>query len=186
PRVILAGFLDGPAPYAGPTKVLVGSPEEAIKAIDRYKARGYEQIKVYSSIKPELVPTIIERAHNQGMRVSGHVPAFITAEQVVKLGFDELQHMNYVFLNFMADQVKETRGPARFTAIPEHAAEVDLHSERVQRFIALLKEHKTVVDPTLNVFEAFYTNRPGTIAHGIAMVAGGLPPTVRRRHLSRG
>jgi imidazolonepropionase-like amidohydrolase len=186
PRVILAGFLDGPGLYAGPTKVLVDSTEDATQAIDRYKTKGYEQIKVYSSIKPELVRTIIERAHGRGMRVSGHVPALMTAEQVVRLGFDELQHMNYVFLNFMADTVKETRGPARFTSIPEHAAEVDPRSDRVQRFVALLKERHTVVDPTLNVFEAFYTDRFGRIAQGMAAVADRLPPTVRRRYLTGG
>src|SRR5262249_39493187 len=142
PRVVLAGFIDGPGPFAGPTKVLADTPEEAIKAVDRYKSLGYEQIKIYSSVKPELVPPIIKRAHQQGMRVSGHVPAFMTAEQVVKLGFDELQHMNFVFLNFMADDVKDTRSPARITAIPEHLGEVDLNSERVGRFIALLAERK--------------------------------------------
>jgi len=186
PRVILAGFVDGPGPYAGPTKVLVDSPGEAIKAVDRYKSLGYEQIKIYSSVKPELVPVIIERAHRHGMRVSGHVPAFMTAEQVVRLGFDELQHMNFVFLNFMADKVKDTRTPARFTAIPEHLAEVDLKSERVGRFIALLAERKIVVDPTLNAFEEFYLDRSGTMARGMAAVADRLPPTVRRAYLSGG
>ncbi len=186
PRVILAGILDGPGQYAGPTKVLVDTPAEAIQAIDHYKTMGYEQIKVYSSIKPELVPAIIERAHGQGMRVSGHVPAFMTAEQVVKLGFDEIQHMNFLFLNFLADQVKETRSPARFTAIPEHLSEVDLRSDRVRRFIAFLKEHQTVIDPTLNVFERFYTDRFGQMAQGMAAVADRLPPMVRRRYLSGG
>jgi imidazolonepropionase-like amidohydrolase len=164
----------------------VDSPEAAIQAIDRYKTKGYEQIKVYSSIKPELVPTIIEQAHKRRMRVSGHVPALMSAGQVVQLGFDELQHMNFVFLNFMTDSVKETRGPARFMAIPEHVSEVDLRSDRVQRFIGELKAHKTVVDPTLAIFETFYTDRFGQIARGMAAVADRLPPTVRRRFLSGG
>ncbi len=182
PRVILAGMVDGPGPYAR-RKVLVDSPGEAIQAVDRYKSLGYEQIKIYSSVKPELVPVIIERAQRHGMRVSGHVPAFMTAEQVVRLGFDELQHMNFVFLNFMADKVKDTRTPARFTAIPEHLGEVDLKSERVGRFIALLAERKIVVDPTLNVFESNYLDRSGTMARGMAAVADRLPPTVRRAYL---
>ena len=186
PRVIMAGFLDGPGPFAAPTKVIVDTPDEARKTIDRYKELGYEQIKVYSSIKPELVPAIIERAHGQGMRVSGHVPAFMTAEQVVKLGFDELQHANFLFLNFLADSVKDTRTPVRFTAVAQHAADLDLNSERVQQFIALLKERKTVVDPTLGILEARFTDRPGTIAQAVAPVAEGLPPTVRRRFLGGG
>ena len=66
PRVFMAGFLDCPGPFAGPTKVLVDSPQEAEKAIDRYKMLGYEQIKVYSSIKPEMVPAIVARRTARG------------------------------------------------------------------------------------------------------------------------
>jgi imidazolonepropionase-like amidohydrolase len=186
PRVVMAGFLDGPGPYAGPTKVLVDNNQEAEKAIDRYKTLGYEQIKVYSSIKPELVPAIIARAHGHGLRVSGHVPAFMTAEEVVKLGFDELQHTNFLFLNFMAGTIKDTRTPIRFTAVAEHAAELDLNSTEVRQFIALLKERDTVIDPTLSVFERFFTDRPGKIAQAMAPVADRLPPTVRRGYLGGG
>ena len=175
-----------PGTVRRPDKGLVDNRQEAEKAIDRYKKLGYEQIKVYSSIKPELVPAIIARAHGQGMRVSGHVPAFMTAQEVVALGFDELQHTNFLFLNFLADSVKDTRTPVRFTAVAEHAAELDLESAQVRQFIALLKEHDTVIDPTLSVFEAFFTDRPGTIAQAMAPVANRLPPSVRRGYLGGG
>jgi len=39
----------------------------------------------------ELVPKIIEFAHAKGMRVSGHVPAFMNAEQFVRAGVDEFE-----------------------------------------------------------------------------------------------
>ena len=138
------------------------------------------QIKVYSSLKPELVPGIVQTAHAHGMRVSGHVPAFMNAEQFVKDGVDEIQHMNFVFLNFMFDRVKDTRTPARFTEIGAHAAEVDPASPEVKAFIRLLQEHKTVLDPTLSVFEGMFTDRPGTMAAGYAAVADRLPVQVRR------
>src|SRR6185436_1257375 len=80
PRVLMAGFMDGPGPFAGPTKVLVSTPEEAVKWVEKYKELGYEQIKIYSSVKPELVPVIAKRAHELGLRVSGHVPAYMRAE----------------------------------------------------------------------------------------------------------
>jgi imidazolonepropionase-like amidohydrolase len=182
----MAGILDGPGPFAGPTKVLVDNAQEAEKAIDRYKMLGYEQIKVYSSIKPELVPAIIARAHRNGMRVSGHVPAFMTAEQVVKLGFDELQHVNFLFLNFLADTVKDTRTPVRLTAPAEHAAELDFDSAQVRQFITLLKDRDIVIDPTLSIFEKNCTDRPGKIARAMAPVADRLPPNVRRAYLAGG
>jgi len=74
PRVLKAGFIDGRGPYAGPTKVYADTEEEAKAAIDNYAKLGYVQIKVYSSLKPELVPKIVEMAHARGLRVSGHVP----------------------------------------------------------------------------------------------------------------
>lgn len=33
------------------------------------------------------------------MRVSGHVPAFMTMQQAVEQGYDEVQHANFWFLN---------------------------------------------------------------------------------------
>ena len=102
PRIVLAGFIDGPGPYEGPVKVLAATPEEARERVDHYADLGYVQIKIYSSVKPELVPVIIDEAHKRGLRVSGHVPAGMTADQFVRDGADEIQHMNFVFLNFMA------------------------------------------------------------------------------------
>ncbi len=186
PRIILAGFIDGPGPYAGPTKVLVANEQEARSAVDRYAELGYEQIKIYSSVKPELVPSIIDAARKKHLRVSGHIPAYMTAEQAVRLGYDEIQHANFLFLNFLADTVQDTRTPVRFSAVAEHAAELDLDSQRVKDFIRLLKDRKTVIDPTVNVFEGLFVDRPGKVARGFAAIADRLPPQVRRGLLSGG
>lgn len=180
PRVILAGFMDGPGPFAGPTKVLVSTEAEARAAVAKYASLGYEQIKVYSSIKPELVPVIVDEAHKRGLRVSGHIPAYMTADSAVKLGFDEIQHANMLFLNFWGDSIKDTRTPLRFTAVAERGALLDLNSPRVQEFIRLLKERNVVVDPTVNVFEGMFTARKGVIEPGYAAIAERMPPLVRR------
>jgi amidohydrolase family protein len=180
PRVLMAGFLDGRGPYQGPSKVFADTEEEARRNVEMYASKGYVQIKVYSSLKPELVPRVAEMAHSHGMRLSGHVPAFMTAEQFVNAGADEIQHMNFIFLNFMFDTVQDTRTPARFTEVAKHAAEIDLNSARVRDFIRLLQDHKTVLDPTLNVFEGMFTDRPGTISASYAAVADRLPTQTRR------
>ena len=81
PRLMLAGLIDGSGPYQVPTGLLADDEATARKDVDWYAAHGYEQIKVYSSMKPELVPAIIAEAHAKGLRVSGHVPAFMTASR---------------------------------------------------------------------------------------------------------
>lgn len=180
PRILMAGFIDGRGPYAGPTKVFADTEQEARAAIDNYAKLGYVQIKVYSSLKPELVPKIVQMAHSHGLRVSGHVPAFMTAEQFVRDGVDEIQHMNFIFLNFMFDKVQDTRTPTRFTEVAKHGAEIDPQSPHVTAFIRLLLDHKVDLDPTLNVFEGMFTDRAGTMSASYAAVADRMPAQIRR------
>jgi len=182
-RIVMAGFMDGPGPYQGPTKVLVSTAEEGRAWVDKYAGLGYVQIKLYSSIKPELVGPIAEEAHAKGLRVSGHVPANLTAAECVKLGYDEIQHVNFLLLNFMPD-VKETRTPARFLEPARRAADLDLSSPEVRAFIDLLKERGTSLDLTLSAFESLFLDRPGTMAVGMAKVADRLPVQVRRGFLA--
>jgi imidazolonepropionase-like amidohydrolase len=185
PRVLLAGFLDGLGPYAGPTKVLVSTQDEVKKAIDKYASLGYVQIKIYSSIKPELVPFITSYAHSKGLRVSGHIPAFMYADDAVREGYDEIQHANFLLLNFLRD-VKDTRTPARFTSIAERGASIDLHSEEAKKFFDLLVEHKTVIDPTLATFEPMFNAKRGVMPEGVVPIADRVPPQVRRGFLAGG
>ncbi len=185
PRMLLAGFLDGPGPYTAPTKVVVGGADEARAVVDRYAGLHYDQIKVYSSVDPALVPVIAAEAHRLGLRVSGHVPAFMTAAQAVRDGFDELNHVNFLFLNFLPD-VKDTRTPARFTAVAENAAALDQDSTPVREFVRLLAERRVVVDPTVNLFEEFFTARPGEISPGFRAVVDRLPVQVARQRRGGG
>ena len=67
-------------------------------------------------------------------------------KQAVEQGYDEIQHMNFLFLNFMRD-VTETRTPARFTSVAERGADLDLQSTEVRTFIDLLKRRSIVSDP---------------------------------------
>ena len=184
-RIILAGFIDGPGPYQGPTKVLAATEAEARAAVDNYVKLGYVQIKMYSSVKPELVPIIIDEAHKNGLRVSGHIPANMIASQCVKLGFDEIQHVNFLVLNFFPD-VKDTQTRARLTEPAKLAARLDLDSLEVQAFARLLKEHGTTLDPTMSVFENDILSRPTEIPVTYAPIFRRLPTQVRRSMLSGG
>ncbi|HEY9419849.1 MAG TPA: amidohydrolase family protein, partial [Thermoanaerobaculia bacterium] len=178
PRVVLAGIVEGPGPYAGPTKVLVATEQEAVAAVDRYADTGFVQVKIYSSLDPKLVPAIAARAHARGLRVSGHVPYGMKAEQAVREGFDELQHANFLLLNFL--EGVDSRTLARMSAVAERGADVDIRSEPVQAFLRLLKEKRVVVDPTLTVFEDRFIGRPGEVIPSMARVADRLPPLARR------
>jgi imidazolonepropionase-like amidohydrolase len=186
PHLWKAGFIDGPGPFQAPTGLYAETPEQALTDVNRYADLGYVQIKLYSSLKPELVPGIVKAAHARGLRVSGHVPNGMIASQFVENGADELQHINFVFLNFLADKVKDTRTPERFTAVGENAAKLALQSKPVTDFIQLLLQHHTTVDVTLVAFEGMFTGRPGQVSPDFAPVLDRLPAQVQRGAYSGG
>jgi len=184
PNVYRAGFIDKKSPYSAPTGKLAESLQDALDFVDWYAERGYQQIKIYSSIDPKWVKAIAERVHQHKMKLSGHIPSFMTTEQAVLDGFDEIQHINMLFLNFLADEKSDTRTPLRFTLVGDKAGELDLDSKEVTDFITLLKERDVIIDSTATIFEGMFLNKAGEIDPSYAMIANNMPADVRRGFLA--
>ncbi len=178
PHTYRAGFIDKAGPYA--SGWAAESLDEALERVDFFADNGYLQIKLYSSVEPGWVRPIAERAHSHGMRLSGHIPAFMSAEQAVRAGYDEIQHINMVFLNFLAGDREDTRKQLRFTLYGDEAGNLDLGSREVRAFIELLKENDVVVDATAAIFETQLTHTRGEPDPTFAAVIDHLPPSVAR------
>ena len=185
PQIVPSGFLEGDSRFSSSGGIKIKSLDEAKSAIDWYAARGYPQLKIYNSFPREILRETVAYAHQRGMRVSGHVPAFMKAQDVVEQGFDEIQHINQVMLNFLVTPSTDTRTLERFVLPAERLASFDLNARRVREFVALLKRHKTVIDPTLAGFE-FMKQRDGEKAERFAAVLDHLPPNVQRWYLGGG
>jgi hypothetical protein len=108
------------------------------------------------------------------------------AEQCVRAGFDELQHLNFIVLDFFPETASQTLGPARFTLVAERAATIDFAGARVRDFLQLLRDRHVVVDPTINAFEGMLVARKGVVEPGLAAVVDRLPPLYRRDAMSGG
>lgn len=184
PRVVPLGFIEGKSPFSSSLGILASTLEEGKQAIDWYAVRGYRQIKLYNSIKPEWAKPLAAYAHERGLRVGGHVPAFMRAEEAVLSGYDEISHINQVTLNFLVKPQDDTRTLLRFTLVGDRGRDIDLDGPRVKAFLALLRKHGTRVDPTLGVFEAMFNQRNGEVNPSLAAVAEHLPVSLRRSILS--
>ena len=178
PHTYRAGFMDKSGPYASGWNA--ETLEEILERVDFFAEHGYMQIKLYSSIEPEWVAPIADRAHSHGMRLSGHIPAFMSAEQAIRAGYDEIQHINMVFLNFLAGDREDTRQQIRFSLYGEKAADLNLDSKEVENFIELLKENNVVIDPTAAIFESMLSHVAGEPDPTFASVVEHLPPTISR------
>jgi imidazolonepropionase-like amidohydrolase len=139
PRILKAGLIDGDGPGALGI-VRANTPAEAAAVVQRYKASGFAQIKLYSSVKPAMVPVICAEAHRLGLPVTGHIPEGMNMVQGVRAGMDQVNHLNYVFRML-------NRNPDRSLILDDTAS---------TRVFSFLKAHHTVIDPTVGVYELMF------------------------------
>jgi hypothetical protein len=179
PQVVPAGFLEGESQYSASGGFTVKDLQGAKDAIDWYAQRGYPQLKIYNSFPKDILKDTVAYAHTRGMRVSGHVPAGLRAQQALDAGYDEIQHINQVLLNFFVKPDTETRNLNRFVLPAEKVADLDFNSKPVKDFVAQLAKKQIAIDPTMATF-AFLKQRDGDINEPYAAFAANMPPDVAR------
>ncbi len=125
PRMLLAGIVDGPGPN-GLGVNRASTPDEGRRLVRRYHDAGFAQIKIYSSVSLPVLRALADEAHRLGMTVTGHVPEGIDAFQAIDAGMDQINHAEYV------------------TAVA---------SPDPSKIVSVMKRHRTVLDPTLALYE---------------------------------
>jgi imidazolonepropionase-like amidohydrolase len=141
PTMLLAGIVDGDSNFAIGI-VRANNAEEAKAVVHKYHDAGFQQIKIYSSMKPDVLKVICDEAHSLGMTVTGHIPQGMDAIQGVEAGMDQINHIQYLPRVLL---------PKDFKPQPGVAPVIDFNSERARASIQFFKD--TVFDPTMVVFE---------------------------------
>jgi Amidohydrolase family len=154
PYIEFAGIIDGSSPISLGA-VTADTPEQALQWVERYKAAGARQIKIYSSVKPMIVRAITADAHARDMTVTGHIPEGMTAIEGVHDGMDQINHISYELPYFSHPVLGADGKPDR-----TKAAVLELDGPRVKDLISTLQSHHTVLDPTIALYESFLNTKP--------------------------
>lgn len=152
PRFVLAGFIEGPGRWAGPTEAIAATEEQALAWIARYDSLGYKQIKLYNLVQPDLVPAIARETHRRGMRLSGHVPRGLSTSGAVRLGYDEVNHIAFLLSTFYPDSLWVPDMRAYSAVASAVAPNFNVDSPEFAAMLALFKQRGTVIDPTVNLW----------------------------------
>jgi imidazolonepropionase-like amidohydrolase len=185
PHMLLAGVVDGDSSYALGVE-RVNSPADAQMWVQRYHDAGFQQMKIYSSVKSENVKAVCTDAHKLGMTVTGHIPEGMNAYDGVNDGMDQINHIHYV-LDLLQPKDFDSKKATRDETM-KMMASLDVNSDAGKQAVAFLRKHNTVIDPTMALME--FMQRPADvpadkIEPGVDHVApelreqlvnGGLPP----------
>jgi imidazolonepropionase-like amidohydrolase len=149
PRVLLAGLVDGEVIGAFGA-VAAATADQGRAVVDRYKRAGFDQMKLYSLLQPDVVSAITARAHELGMGVTGHVPTALGLTRAVDAGMDHVAHL------------------------PING---DPSSPQARAIIDLLSKKKVVIDPTLPWTELL-GHAPGTALESFEPGFAHAPPAL--------
>jgi imidazolonepropionase-like amidohydrolase len=187
PHMLMAGVVDGDGPLSlGVTRV--NSAADAKAWVQRYHDAGFQQIKIYSSMKTDNVKAVCAEAHRLGMTVTGHIPEGMNAYQGIEDGMDQINHISYIYDLLIPEGVDRSR-LSRLDRLKLRAS-LELNSPEEKKAVQFLKEHKTVLDDTMAIMEMemrpadsdFAKLEPGVnkVAPELReqLVNGGAPPQI--------
>ena len=144
PDIHLAGMVDG-AGITGNGVIRATTAAEARDVVALYDAQGYEQVKIYTAIEPDVLGVLTAEAHDRGLTVTGHVPRAVqNGVAAVELGMDQFNHRGLFLSVLFPDETLADLGRL-------YLFDREISPERIERATAFLLEHGTVLDPTISL-----------------------------------
>jgi len=163
-NAIDAGVVPGPYIYVTGPMFRQGGPltfpdftgPELLRAAVRYwSSLGVRWFKIYQQANRAETRAIVEEAHAQGGRVTGHLCA-TSFNEAVALGIDNLEHGFITNSGFLSEKRPDECPRNWVTAV----LRVNADSAQVKELIALLVQRKVPLTSTLAAFLEYVNDSP--------------------------
>jgi imidazolonepropionase-like amidohydrolase len=93
PQIYTTGPITDGSPPIRPLSRVIQTPEAAIQAVDEDKRDGYDGIKIYNRLTPDVYEAVVSRARSVGLPVYGHVPNAVGVFGVLAAHQASIEHV---------------------------------------------------------------------------------------------
>lgn len=152
PTIIPSGpYITG---EGGNQNMIIPKNENQLRDTIKFWAnKGVKWFKVYRNIEPEFLEIVIDEAHINNTKVTGHLCS-ITFKEASEMGIDAIEHG----LNSVSD-FRTNKKVGECSGSREYIDSLDLESIEVDKLMNKLIENKTVLTSTLSIYEASIPSR---------------------------
>ena len=174
PRIhITAPYVTAGGGISGMT--MLESPEQARRFVRYWAAEGATWLKAYTNIRTEELTAAIDEAHQQGIKVTGHLCS-ISFTEAVALGIDNIEHGLATNSDY-----SEGRGQDECPSnLWDDAVAVDVNGPEAQATFQAMIDAGVAMTSTLAVYELFIQGRPTRDARSLEAMS----PAVREDYLA--
>ena len=137
---------------------LCKTPDDARKAVKRYKDEGYDEIKITFGITREVYDAIIEAAKDEAIKVTGHVGPQVKLPAALKAG-QQNEHMDEFFDMLLPDtSFNKGESVSDMNLWRKKAWETVpyLDEKRIPLLIDMVRDANIFVTPTNYFFFSFF------------------------------
>ena len=121
-REIARGHLLGPTLYTAGTTLdgnpplnpmfwTVETPAQARLAVRRQKRDGYDLVKIYGTLNPDVYQAIQDEARRQGLTLVGHIPRQPDFQDIINGNQSMIAHGEELLATYFQDEPDETKIP---------------------------------------------------------------------------
>jgi hypothetical protein len=101
---VASPVLEGPQ-QSWPHSIRVNTAAEARDAVIRYKRQGYDFIKVYHTLPPDLYAPILRTGDSLGIPAVGHAPISVELGKILSSGQYSIEHIDLAQMRRMAPNI---------------------------------------------------------------------------------
>ena len=158
PDIYAAGpLIDGYGGYHPMVDIEIDDPSKAAALVDSLKQQGVDLLKVYFLLRPEVLCAVVQEAHHQGIKVTGHIGVRTSWNQAIDCGIDGVNHIR-VWADFLPlseqPQGEDLSLDARIHTLARMQADwrsIDPNSPQVVALIRKMASRHVGFDPTLAI-----------------------------------
>lgn len=165
PRLVVAGLaLHGTDSFASDTGLaLVRSANDGRRAVDSLARRRVDFIKVHEGLSRDAWYAIADAASQHYLRLTGHVPAGLSAESLSAAGLTSIEHLEFLPDRCLVIFDSTTRA--------RHSAPAGCRTADLRALLEGLHHNGVWLDPTISSFRVFAPHQFLSIVAGFADLA---------------
>jgi hypothetical protein len=117
--------------------------------VHTYTERGYQQIKIYNQLKPDVVRAMGHEAQEIGIRMVGHCPDAMTFEEASEAGQSCFEHLTGIWRGHFKAGYDQQPGQSNLDIDVLRMVNEQIDDDAIRRLGSFLARHQIWNCPTL-------------------------------------